>query len=65
MKIQLCYKTKDTPKGKILYIDFTRIKDAMAIWDSEISKKATNGYLRKWDTWGYVIIRVLKEEAKQ
>ena len=65
MRIQLCYKTKDTAKGKVTCLEFVRIKDAMAMWDNEISEKATNGCLRKWDVWDYKVIRVLKEEVKQ
>lgn len=65
MRIQLCYKTKDTAKGKVICMDFTRIKDAMAVWNNEISEKAIIGYLRKWDTWNYIVIKVLKEEVKQ
>lgn len=64
MRVQLCYQKEDTPKDRIICRDFTRVKDAMIIWDTQISKIAISGYLRKWDTWNYVKIKTLKEKKE-
>lgn len=57
MRVQLCYRKEDTPNGKVKRMDFNRIKDAMNIWNTQISKIATCGYLRKFGDWHCIHIK--------
>ena len=60
MKIQLCYKTRNTPIGKIHVSDTMTIKEAMKKYN-KIESSITEAYLRYFDGWHYHIHRRLKK----
>jgi hypothetical protein len=62
MYVELCYKTKDTPEGKIHRSKRMTVKEAMVRY-VEIEPVATKAYLRHFDGWNWLIYRVLKEEG--
>lgn len=64
MRVQLCYITKDSAEGKMSCKNYSTVKDAMIIWDTQISKIATWGCLRKWDVYNYYTHKILKQEEE-
>jgi len=62
MYVQLCWKTKDTPKGKIHISKDMTVKEAMKKYKEEIESHATKAYLQYFDRWHWRIHKMLKEE---
>jgi len=58
MYVNLCWRTKDTEKGKIYVSKRMTIKDAMLKF-KEIENTATRAYLRYFDGWHNRIHKIL------
>lgn len=65
MKVRLCYKKEETPKGTIICRKCTTVKEAKILWDTVISKIAICGYIERWNEWYYYVHKILKEEVKK
>jgi len=65
MKVELKYKTKDTPEGKIMNINnkFT-VKTARAYYKRFIEMKATEAYLTYFDGWHDKVYKILKKKGQ-
>lgn len=60
MYVELCWKTKDTKKGRINVSQRMTIGEAMKRYKEEIEPKATVAYLRRFDGTHHIIHKRLK-----
>lgn len=61
MKIQLCWKTENTPEGKIHRSKTMTVKEAMENY-KKIEFSITEAYLRHFDGWHWFLYKRLKGE---
>ncbi|GAG88463.1 unnamed protein product [marine sediment metagenome] len=59
MNVHLCWKTENTPKGKIHRSKTMTVKEAMKNYN-RIKSSTTEAYLRYFDGWRYVTYKILK-----
>ena len=60
MRVDLCFKTEDTPEGKIRIIaHFPTVKEAEAYYREMLEGKVTEAYLRKFDGWHHRVYKHL------
>lgn len=64
MKVQLCWKTKDTKEGRIKVSKIMTVKQARELYSKEIEPVAIKAYLRYFDGWNYILHKTLKREEK-
>lgn len=62
MHVQLCWRTKNTTKGKVHVTKTMTIKEATKIYKEDIEPTATAAYLRHFDGWHRRIIKIFKKE---
>ncbi len=61
MKVQLCWRSKDMDKNKRRAGPTVTVREAMAQWKEMNKENISLAYLRKWDGWGYIVDRILKD----
>ena len=59
MNVKLCYKTKNTPYGKIHVSDTMTVKKAMIKYNT-LESSITKAYLRHFDGWHWNVYKRLK-----
>ena len=61
MYVQLCWKDKDTEEGKInVFEKRITVKQAMALYKTEMESTAIKAYLRHFDGWHWNVYKKLK-----
>ena len=65
MRVKLVYRKEDTPEGKVRAMEYSRVKDAMILWDTQLSKIATYGALQRFEGWHWRTVKVLKGDDKK
>lgn len=62
MHVQLCWRTKNTTKGKVHVTKTMTVKEATKIYKEDIEPTATSAYLRYFDGYHRRIHKRFKKE---
>ena len=65
MYVELCWKTKETEKGKVHVSKRMTVKKAMKMFDQEVKPIAIKAYLRHFDGWHYRIYKRLIDNSSE